>query len=102
MAGPDQTPAPSKRVFAIFGGLELDSTSLNAAVEKVFGEADRFQLPNNAWLVAFQGSTSSQVYEAIQTELGRGVTCIVVPMEKYYGWHDAAIWQWVESERGGV
>lgn len=30
-----------------------------------------------------------------------GVACIVSRMDKFYGWHDAAIWDWIEAKRDG-
>jgi len=86
-------------VFAILGSSTPDE--LSKIVMATFGDSSCFRLPSNDWLVAARTQQSAHVYELMKENAGDDVSCIVVHMDRFYGWNDAAIWQWIEAKRSG-
>lgn len=89
---------PTHFVFAILGS---DDPGMKDAVSKAFKESDRYALPTGDWLVVAATQQSAKVYEDVKAAAGRDVRLIVVRMDRFYGWHDNAIWEWMEAKRSG-
>ena len=85
----------SKSIFAIFGAPD-GQTIDKLMAEKYPKETDSRQLSSGQWLISTAESTPSSVYEHL-TDGNDSLYCIVVPVSNYYGWHDAAIWEWIEA-----
>ena len=82
----------SMSVYAIFGS--PTPADVDARVQALF--PNRLQLGAGQWLVAYQASLPSDVYQAMKN-MGGDLKCIVTPVAGYYGWHDKAIWDWIAS-----
>ena len=89
----------STYVYALFGA--SDAAALEAAVAAKWPDRLHFQIPNG-FLVAEQSGQASVVFEKLKGGAGSDFSVIVVRMDDFYGWHDRAIWDWIEGAKRGI
>lgn len=88
-------------VYAIFG--TNNAAALDTCIPAVFPQS--LKLASGQWLVAHISLLPNEVYEALKTSSayeavkanGADLFCIVAGMNRYYGWNDKAIWDWIEN-----
>jgi len=89
----------ANNVYAIFAA--TNSGAIDTRVESVFQK--RYRLAPGQWLVSYSASLPSDVYQAIKNA-GGDIQCIVAQLAPslYYGWHDKAIWDWIDGATRGA
>lgn len=99
---PTPTVPPGPRyVFAIFGTDQADR--IGELVRGTYPPDDRYELPTGDWLVADLIKQTSKVYEKLvgQSESDQQISVIVAKVERVYGLHDVAVWDWIDSKKNG-
>ncbi len=96
-ASPPVVPqtAENTYVFAVFASEQADE--LAQRVIAAFPEDASYQLPNGDWLVAEKTSKASMIYDRIVGE-GGDLSMLVARLMRPYGFHDTAIWDWIEAK----
>jgi hypothetical protein len=87
---------PISQVFAIFGA--RDPKSLDDAVEQAFANRCH-KVAEGQWLVSANTTQPAEIYKRL-TQNGP-LSCVIVWAFDYYGWHDKAIWDWIEASKRG-
>lgn len=96
----DETTKKTRYVFAVFASEAANE--LADLITKNISDKDRLQLPSGDWLVADDTPQTSKIFEKIIQGHDEGsVSMIVARADRMYGWHDSAIWEWVEGARNG-
>lgn len=94
---PDMSDA-AQNLFAILGS---DDPSITDVVTAAFPDDDRYALPSGDWLVAVATEQAAVVYQRLREAADRDVRMVVARVDRYYGFHDTAIWDWMEAKRSG-
>lgn len=100
---PPRVAATSPRprfVYAVFGAQEPDEVA--SLVQAAFAPDDTYELSSGDWLVASTSAQPSKVYEKIVGENASQLTLIISRVDRVYGLHDAAVWDWIESQKNGI
>ncbi|NOQ63507.1 MAG: hypothetical protein GQ582_03230 [Methyloprofundus sp.] len=84
----------TKKIYAIFGA--TDNDAVDQRIIKKYPDADRRQLLTGQWLISSTETTLSSIYEHLTKE-DDPIICIIVPVSNYYGWQDAAVWEWIAA-----
>jgi len=71
-------------------------------IRAAFPLDDYYELSSGDWLVVSPSAQASKVYEKIVGENTSQLTLIVCRVERFYGLHDAAVWDWIEAQKNGV
>ncbi len=87
----------AQNVFAIFGASQPGD--LDSLVESTFSDEAR-KIISGQWLVRTEANQAFEVYNKL-FETHEPVRCIIVPAEGYYGFHDKAVWGWIEAAKNG-
>jgi len=96
----DETTKKTRYVFAVFASEA--AKDLADLITKNISDKDRLELPSGDWLVADDNSQTSKLFEKINQGRDEGsVSMIVTRADRIYGWHDSAIWEWIEGARNG-
>lgn len=84
-------------VYAVFGN--TDSKVIDDAIARAYAE-DSYMIAPGQWLIRDNTVQPAEVYKKLM--LGEEHTrCVVTRMFGYYGWHDKAIWDWIEASSRG-
>lgn len=96
----EETPRKIRYVYAVFGS---DSDpALAELIKSNFSDSDRLELPSGDWFVVDESQQTSKVFEKINHGRQEGtVSMVVARADRIYGWHDSAIWDWIEDARNG-
>lgn len=89
----------AQHVFVVLGAQDPDT--LKSVIPVAWKEDERFELPSGDWLVASSSELVAPIYDRIKAAAGTDVTCVVTRLDTYYGWHDRAVWDWIEVHRRG-
>ncbi|MGD0960814.1 MAG: hypothetical protein ABSB19_13490 [Methylomonas sp.] len=81
-------------VYAIFGALEPEE--IDNLVELAFPADNSYQITSGQWLVKSKSNLSAEVYKTL-FDGNEPSYCVITSMDGYYGWHDKAVWDWVEA-----
>ncbi|MEP6907766.1 MAG: hypothetical protein ABI858_07280, partial [Pseudoxanthomonas sp.] len=92
-------PIP-RHVYAVFGAENPDE--LAKRVQATFSADDTYQLSSGDWLVVSASAQVSKVYEQLVADNPMQLTLIISRLDKFYGLHDAAVWDWIEAQKNGV
>jgi len=84
----------SKKIYAIFGA--TDNSVVDQRITEKYPDTDRRQLLSGQWLISSLETTPSGIYEHLTKEDDQ-INCIIVPISNYYGWQDAAVWEWIAA-----
>lgn len=83
-----------------------DDEVLGEMVTKSFGDKGSYKVTTGMWLVAAKGvKTSSDAFSKLykaardQSPEVPVTNTIIVQIDSYYGYWDAAIWQWIKARR---
>ena len=82
-------------LYAIFG--TVATADLDARVTQAFPE--HYPIAPGQWVISYPASLPNDVYQTMKN-LGGDIRCIVSSLTYYYGWHDQALWVWMEAHRG--
>jgi hypothetical protein len=97
---PPAPQPPPRHVFAVFGYFGGLSAGIETAVKKAW--PDQLSQPvANGWLVADSSELPAPVYEKLKEAYGGDVSVLVTKLDKYYGWYDKAVWDWIEARQNG-
>lgn len=98
---PTTTPPPGPRfVFAVFGTDQSDK--VGELIQNSFPDDDTYKLPSGDWLVADLYKQPSKIYDRILGDNADQISVIVAKVDRVYGLHDVAVWDWIESKKNGV
>lgn len=98
------TPAPlppvPRHVHVVFGYPFAISGGVADAIKKAW-PGDLSINVTNGWMLADTTELPAPVYEKLKAAHGSDVSVIVAKMDKYYGWYDKAVWDWIEARQNG-
>jgi hypothetical protein len=93
-------PPVPRHVYAVFGAELPDEVA--KLVRASFPPDDTYELSSGDWLVASASAQSSKVYEQLVGDNSSQLTVIISRVDRVYGLHDAAVWDWIESQKNGI
>jgi hypothetical protein len=97
---PPPPALPARNVFAVFGYLGGLSAGVEESIKKAW--PDQLSMPvSNGWLVADVSELPASVYEKLTSQYGGNLSVLINRFDKYYGWYDKAVWDWIEARQNG-
>lgn len=83
-----------------------DNKKMDELIRSTFEEKDFKQLPNNCYLISFQGTSAEFVNKlnlAGNPQIGatenRPCEGVIIPFMTYAGFADSEIWDWLNARR---
>lgn len=84
-------------IFVLFDAREPEK--LDSSVIRAFAGRS-YQVAPGQWLVRSETAQPAEIYKSLLNG-EHHVSCIIMLMADYYGWHDKATWDWLEANQVG-